>query len=37
MENQNKIESFVEPFTTWFKPTIDEFSVKVIFEEYARG
>ncbi len=37
MENQNKIESFVEPSTTWFKPTIDEFSGKVIFEEYARG
>jgi hypothetical protein len=36
-KNQNKIESLVEPSTTWFKPTTYEFSAKVVFEEYARG
>jgi hypothetical protein len=37
LKNQNRIESFVEPFTTWFKPTTSEFNGKIIFEEYARG
>ncbi len=37
MEKWNKIESFVEPSTTWFKPITDKFSAKVVFEEYAKG
>jgi hypothetical protein len=36
-KNQNKIESFVEPYMTWFKPTTCKFNGKEIFEEYARG
>ncbi len=36
-KNQNRIESFVEPFTTWFKPTTSEFNGKIISKEYARG
>lgn len=31
------MESFVEPFTTWFKPTTSEFNGKIIFEKYVRG
>jgi hypothetical protein len=34
--NRNKIESFVEPYTIWFKPTIGKFGGKVVSEEYAR-
>jgi hypothetical protein len=36
-KNQNIMESFVEPFTTWFKPTTSEFNGKIIFEKYVRG
>lgn len=35
-KNQNKIESCVEPYTIWFKPTIGEFGGKVVYEEYER-
>jgi hypothetical protein len=34
---RNRIESFVEPYTTWFKPITCKFSGKIVFEEYARG
>lgn len=36
-QKKNKTESFVEPFTTWFKPITDEFNGKVVFGKYARG
>ncbi len=36
-KNQNRIESFVEPFKIWFKPTTNKFSGKTIFEKYVRG
>jgi hypothetical protein len=34
---KNKIESSIDPYTIWFKPTMGEFSVKVVFEEHAKG
>lgn len=36
-KNQNKIESSLEPSMTWFEPTTNEFSGKIISKEYARG
>ncbi len=36
-KNQNRIESFAEAYTTWFKPTACEFNGKIVFEEHTRG